>query len=109
MDEKILRKAFGLIAKGLVEKEEILKRGPNRYPHSRCLQHGINMFLAASVEIGKVGAKVWKYADEASFMQKFSELSVAEWFDDWNPKVVSQLHLEDEPFFWIWPFGYVGG
>ena len=58
MDEKILRKAFGLITKGLVEKEALLKKEPNRYPHSRCLQHGINMFLAARVEIGKAGEKV---------------------------------------------------
>ncbi len=103
MDEKILRKAFGLIAKGFVEKEAILKKEPNRYPHSRCLQHGINMFLAASVEIGKVGEKVWEYADEASFLRKFAELPVANWFDDWEPTVVAQMDLENEPFFGFGP------
>ena len=103
MDEKILRKAFGLITKGLVEKEALLKKEPNRYPHSRCLQHGINMFLAASVEIGKAGEKVWEYADEASFMKKFLELSVADWFDDWDPDIVVKMHLENEPFFGFGP------
>ena len=103
MDEKILRKAFALIAKGFVEKEALLKKEPNRYPHSRCLQHGINMFLAASIEIGKVGKTVWEYADEASFIKKFSELPVADWFDEWDSNVVAQIHLENEPFFGFGP------
>ena len=50
-----LQKAFAFIAKGLVEKEKLLKDAPNRYPYSRDLQRGINMFLADCLELGCVG------------------------------------------------------
>ena len=52
MDAIFLRKTFALIAKGLVEKEQLLQKEPTRYPYSKALQHGINMFLAASHQIG---------------------------------------------------------
>lgn len=52
MDVSFLRKAFALIAKGIIEKEEFLHKNPRTYPYSRTLQHGINMFLAASYEVG---------------------------------------------------------
>ena len=54
MDVIFLRKTFSLIAKGLVEKERLLQKQPARYPYSKALQHGINMFLAASHQIGGV-------------------------------------------------------
>ena len=54
MDATFLRKTFALIAKGLVEKEQLLQKEPMRYPYSKALQHGINMFLAASHQIGAV-------------------------------------------------------
>ena len=72
MDAVFLRKTFALIAKGLVEKEQLLQKEPTRYPHSRALQHGINMFLAASHQIGGV-SDITQYADEASFL-KFQSL-----------------------------------
>jgi hypothetical protein len=46
-----LQKAFAFIAKGFVEKEKLLRDAPNRYPYSRDLQRGINMFLAACLEL----------------------------------------------------------
>lgn len=39
-----LQKTFAFIASGLVEKEMLLKESPNRYPYSKNLQRGINMF-----------------------------------------------------------------
>lgn len=54
MDAIFLRKTFALIAKGLVEKEQLLQKEPTRYPYSKALQHGINMFLAASHQIGTI-------------------------------------------------------
>ena len=54
MDATFLRKTFALIAKGLVEKEQLLQKEPTRYPYSKALQHGINMFLAASHQIGGI-------------------------------------------------------
>ena len=54
MDATFLRKTFALIAKGLVEKEQLLQKEPTRYPYSKALQHGINMFLVASHQIGAV-------------------------------------------------------
>ena len=46
-----LQKAFAFITHGLVEKEKLLKESPNRYPYSKDLQRGINMFLASCLEI----------------------------------------------------------
>ena len=40
MDATFLRKTFALIAKGLVEKEQLLQKEPTRYPYSKALQHG---------------------------------------------------------------------
>lgn len=48
MDTAFMRKTFALIAKGLIEKEQLLQTEPTRYPYSKAMQHGINMFLAAS-------------------------------------------------------------
>ena len=48
MDTAFMRKTFALIAKGLIEKEQLLQAEPTRYPYSKAMQHGINMFLAAS-------------------------------------------------------------
>lgn len=99
MDVQILRKAFALIASGLVEKEKLLTAEPNRYPHSPRLQHGINMFLAAAWEIGKVGDKIWEYADEASFLDKYACRSIADWFSDWDKEAIESLHLTEQPFY----------
>lgn len=49
MDTAFMRKTFALIAKGLIEKEQLLQTEPTRYPYSKAMQHGINMFLAAAV------------------------------------------------------------
>lgn len=68
MDVIFLRKTFSLIAKGLVEKERLLQKQPARYPYSKALQHGINMFLAASHQIGGV-QDIMQYADEAAFLK----------------------------------------
>ena len=66
MDVAFMRKTFALIAKGLVEKEQFLQKEPTRYPYSKVLQHGINMFLAASQWAGcKTAAQ---YADETAFL-----------------------------------------
>ena len=67
MDAAFLRKTFALIAKGLVEKEQLLQKEPTRYLYSQALQHGINMFLAASRQNGAV-QDIMKYADEAAFL-----------------------------------------
>lgn len=99
MEKEVLRKAFALIAKGLIEKDKLLETSPNRYPRSSCLQHGINQFLAASIEMGHVGESIWNYADEAAFFKRFMESPVAEWFSDWDPETVEVLKLEDEPFY----------
>lgn len=103
MDVENLRKAFALIARGLVEKEEILNKEPARYPHSPRLQHGINMFLAVAVERGRVGQQIWTYADESAFLEKYAYLPVEEWFCDWEKEAVEQLHLEEQPFYGFGP------
>lgn len=41
MDAAFLRKTFALIAKGLVEKEQLLQKEPTRYPYSKALQDEI--------------------------------------------------------------------
>ena len=80
MDATFLRKTFALIAKGLVEKEQLLQKEPTRYPYSKALQHGINMFLAASHQIGGM-QDITQYTDEAAFLKFFITKPVFEWFD----------------------------
>lgn len=96
MDAVFLRKTFALIAKGLVEKEQLLQKEPTRYPHSRALQHGINMFLAASHQIGGV-SDITQYADEASFLKHFISKPIYEWFYGWDPNGIDSLNLQEEP------------
>lgn len=98
MDTAFMRKAFAFIAKGLIEKEQLLQREPTRYPYSKTLQHGINMFLAASRWAGCQTAM--KYADEASFLAHFATRPMKEWFDGWNPEAIDKLHLQEESFYY---------
>ena len=99
MDITLIRKAIALIAKGIVEKDHLLEKQPNRYPHSKKLQHGINMFLYASLSWGGVGEDIFEYADESKFLQKYAKIPVAQWFEEWDSKVCSQLDLENQPFY----------
>lgn len=98
MDATFLRKTFALIAKGLVEKEQLLQKEPTRYPYSKALQHGINMFLAASHQIGGM-QDITQYADEAAFLKFFITKPVFEWFDKWDPNGIDSLNLKEEPFY----------
>lgn len=98
MDAIFLRKTFALIAKGLVEKEQLLQKEPTRYPYSKALQHGINMFLAASHQIGGM-QDITQYADEAAFLKFFITKPVFEWFDKWDPNGIDSLNLKEEPFY----------
>lgn len=105
MDTAFLRKAFALIAKGLIEKERLLQKEPARYPYSRALQHGINMFLAASYQTGAV-QDVIQYADETSFLERFITKPVSEWFDGWDSKMIDSLNLSEESFYNYGAFVY---
>ena len=104
MDTAFMRKTFALIAKGLIEKEQLLQTEPTRYPYSKALQHGINMFLAASQWAGSQAAV--EYPDEASFLAHFITRPVEEWFDTWESGAVEQLHLQEEPFYAYDAFAY---
>lgn len=105
MDTAFLRKAFALIAKGLIEKEQLLQKEPARYPYSRALQHGINMFLTASYQTGVV-QDIMQYADETSFLEHFITKPVSEWFDEWDSKVIDSLNLSEESFYNYGAFVY---
>ena len=104
MDTAFMRKTFALIAKGLIEKEQLLQMEPTRYPYSKALQHGINMFLAASQWAGSQAAV--EYPDETSFLAHFITRPVEEWFDTWESGAVEQLHLQEEPFYAYDAFAY---
>lgn len=104
MDVAFLRKAFALIAKGLIEKEQLLQTEPTRYPYSKALQHGINMFLAASQWAGCQTSI--QYADETSFLAHFITRPIEAWFTEWNPEVVDELNLQEEPFYAYGSFAY---
>lgn len=97
MDVVFLRKAFALIAKGLIEKEKLLVKEPARYPYSKTFQHGINMFLTASVQAGSNTAA--RCADEHAFLEHYITLPVADWFQDWTAESLERLNLADEPFY----------
>lgn len=94
-----LRKAFALLAKGLVEKERLLQEAPTRYPYSKTMQHGINLFLAASVQLGNMGDAVFACADEGAFLERYLSRPVAEWFREWDPEAVAALELPEQPFY----------
>ena len=104
MDTAFMRKTFALIAKGLIEKEQLLQTKPTRYPYSKAMQHGINMFLAASQWAGSQAAV--EYPDEVSFLAHFITRPVEEWFDTWESGAVEQLHLQEEPFYAYDAFAY---
>lgn len=104
MDTAFMRKTFALIAKGLIEKEQLLQTEPTRYPYSKAMQHGINMFLAASQWAGSQAAV--RYPDEASFLAHFITRPIEEWFDTWESGAVEQLHLQEEPFYAYDAFAY---
>lgn len=106
MDAAFLRKAFALMAKGLLEKEQLLQKDPTRYPYSKALQHGINMFLAASRHLGGVGDSSLNYATESSFLAYFITKPIADWFCDWTPDAIEKLNLQDEPFYGYEAFAY---
>lgn len=107
MDAAFMRKTFALIAKGLIEKEQLLQKEPTRYPYSKVLQHGVNMFLAASQWAGCQTTA--QYADEASFLEHFITKSIFEWFNEWNPRAIEQLNLQEEPFYAYDAFAYRRG
>lgn len=101
MDTAFLRKAFALIAKGLVEKEQLLQKDATRYPYSKTLQHGVNMFLAASYQAGKK-----QYSDESCFLSNYITTPIAEWFSGWDQDVIDKLKLCEEPFYGYDAFAY---
>lgn len=104
MDMAFMRKTFALIAKGLIEKEQLLQKEPTRYPYSKALQHGINMFLAASQQAGC--QTTLQYTDETSFLAHFITKSISDWFSDWNPDVIDKLNFKEEPFYAYEAFAY---
>ena len=104
MDIAFLRKTFALISKGLIEKEQLLQKEPTRYPYSKVLQHGINMFLAASQQAGC--QTTMRYADEAAFLAHFITRPIFDWFSEWDPEVVDKLNLQEEPFYAYDAFAY---
>jgi hypothetical protein len=104
MDAAFMRKTFTLIAKGLIEKEQLLDKESTRYPYSKAMQHGINMFLAASQWAGSQAAI--DYPDESSFLAHFISKPIEEWFETWEAGVVEQLRLQEEPFYAYDTFAY---
>lgn len=105
MDTAFLRKTFTLIAKGIIEKDQLLQKDPNRYPYSSTLQHGINMFLAASYQTGE-DKNIMQYADETSFLEHFITKPISEWFNGWNSDVIDSLNLHKELFYNCGAFAY---
>ncbi len=99
MDITHLRKAFGFIAKGMAEKEKLLSSKHTEYPYSKDLQRGINMFLAASREMGLTGENVFLYADESSFLKHYLTKPICEWFDDWNEEAMQSNNIREELFY----------
>lgn len=104
MDSAFMIKAFALIAKGLIEKDQFLHNEPSRYPYSKTLQHGINMFLVASQQAGC--QSVSAYADEAAFLAHFITKPISDWFCEWNLNEAGKQSLQEEPFYSYEAFAY---
>ena len=94
-----LRKAFALITKGLIQKENMLEEHPKQYPYVSCLYHGINMFLALTYEIGQAGAEIFQDADEHAFFERYLCQPTSEWFHAWNPEILESLSIKDQEFY----------
>lgn len=94
-----LRKAFQLIAKGLIKKQDALEANPKQYPYVPCLNHGINMFLALTYDVGQAGAEIFQAADEHAFFERYLCRPVEEWFDGWNPEVLTKLSIREQEFY----------
>lgn len=105
MDAAFMRKTFALIGKGLVEKEELLREEPARYPYSKALQHGINMFLSACRQAGCT-EDVFCYADETAFLANFITKPISEWFSSWDQQTIEKMNLKEEPFYGYDAFAY---
>lgn len=101
MDAAFLRKTFILIAKGVIEKEQLLQSDPTRYPYSKTFQHGMNMFLAASYQACNA-----QYSDESHFLAQFITKPIADWFSGWDQDVIEKLNLTEEPFYGYGAFAY---
>lgn len=104
-----LQKAFAFIAKGLIEKENELEKFPNKYPYSKNLQRGINMFLAACCETGNVGENVFDFADESSFLSHYISLPINKWFQGWDQDIITKHRINQQPFYEYGPFAYRRG
>lgn len=105
MDTAFMRKSFALIAKGLAEKEELLSKEPTRYPYSKTLQHGINMFLSACYHIGRV-ENTFQYANETAFLEHYITKPIYEWFSDWDQAAIEKMKLQEESFYAYDAFAY---
>lgn len=104
-----LRKAFELIAKGLRTKQEALEANPKQYPYIPCLNHGINMFLALTYDIGQAGTEIFRVADEHAFFERYLCHPVKEWFDAWNPEVLTNLSIREQEFYHCDAFAFPRG
>jgi len=109
MDIIHLRKAFWFIARGLLDKNGFIQQNPKIYPYSKNLQRGINMFLAAALEIGNLGENIFAYSDENAFLSEYILKPVEEWFTGWNSDACEKLKLEEEPFYQYGPLAYRRG
>ena len=89
-----IKTALSYIALGLLEKEALILTFPNKYPYSEKLQTGINMFLAIAFNYGEIGMEVFTYANEASFLNKYIELPIREWFSNWDQEVREKIMNE---------------
>lgn len=104
MDIAFMRKSIALIAKGLIEKEQLLEKEPKRYPYSKAMQHGINMFLAASQWAESDIA--FTYNNESDFLSYFITKPIKEWFDTWNLSDHEKNSLKEETFYNCGAFAY---
>lgn len=106
MDAAYLRKALALIAKGIVEKEQLLNRQPARYPYSKTLQHGMQMFLAAKNQMNQTESGAVEFADETAFLNQFITKPIAEWFCGWEAEAFKKLDIQGQPFYSYEAFAY---
>ena len=93
-----LRKAFALIAKGLMQKEKMLEDHPKQYPYAPCLYHGINMFLALTYEVGVAGVEIFQDADEHAFFERYLRKPISEWFHAWKPEILERFSIKEQEF-----------
>ena len=110
-----IRTAISLIAQGLYDKQNQLKKDPSHYPYSGLLHRGCNMFLAEKYKSFLKRSEsneekyeslsqeelqtIFQYGNITSFAEHYLTKEISEWFNDWPASAQAELKLKSPTLF----------